>query len=65
MPEAADRAARRRSLLQEHWLLILVAVGCGLAGAVGAIFFRSLIHFFTELFFGAGDWFGSPSAALA
>jgi len=47
-------------------MLVLVAVGCGLAGGVGAIFFRSLIHFFTELFFGnGGGWLGSPRAALA
>jgi len=47
-------------------MLVLVAVGCGLAGGAGAIFFRSLIHFTTELFFGnGGGWFESPSSAIA
>lgn len=59
-------SARSRNWIEEPWFLPVVAVICGLAGAGGAILFRSLIYFCGELFFGTGGhWFGSFSEALA
>ncbi len=50
---------------REHLFMVMVAIGCGLAGAFGAIFFRFLIHFFQEGFFGsAAFWQGLLEGAL-
>lgn len=60
--QARHADVARRPPVYEHTYLALVAVACGLAGAVGAILFRSLIYFFGELFFGTGGswaaWLG-------
>jgi len=53
-------SVHRRRLAAEHSFLVLLAVGCGLAGAAGAIGFRALIRFFGEVFLGA-----SPSLSRA
>ncbi len=45
--------------------MVLVAIGCGLAGAVGAVLFRTLIQVFQEGFFGgAAFWNGLMAGQL-
>jgi CIC family chloride channel protein len=44
--------AARWPRLSEHLFMVLVAIVCGVAGAVGAICFRFLIRVFQEMFFG-------------
>ena len=43
--------------------MALLAVGCGLAGAAGAIFFRALIRFFSALFLGGDAGLFGPLAS--
>ncbi|MCU0670211.1 MAG: chloride channel protein [Myxococcota bacterium] len=63
--DAPHADAARRPPVYEHSFLALVAVACGLAGAAGAILFRSLIYFFGELFFGSGaGWMESLGDAI-
>ena len=42
--------------------MIALAVGCGLAGAVGAVIFRFLIQLFREAFFSSGEFFAQLAA---
>ena len=63
--EATLADAPRRPPVYEHSFIALVAVACGLAGAAGAILFRSLIQFSGEFFFGTGaGWMGSLADAV-
>ncbi len=56
---------RRRPPVSEHLFTVLVAIGCGLAGAVGAVLFRFLIQVFQESFFGsAAFWNGLLAGQL-
>ena len=56
---------RRRAPVSEHLFMVLVAIGCGLAGAVGAVLFRTLIQVFQEGFFGsAAFWNGLLAGQL-
>jgi len=51
---SSDTARRGRG--SEHLFLVLVAIACGLAGALGAVLFRTLIQVFQEAFFGSPDF---------
>ena len=48
--------------LDEHTAMILIAVGIGIAGGLGAVFFRWLIGTFQDLAWGAG---GTPLEKIA
>jgi CIC family chloride channel protein len=64
MTEVQRRISHPRPRGREHLFVALMAVVCGLAGAAGAIFFRSLIHFFAALFLGdSSGLFGSLARA--
>ncbi len=46
----------RKLRLNEHTLMVMIAVVIGVLGGFGAIFFRFLIRFFQRIFFGTWDY---------
>lgn len=52
MEQGASRLRWRRG---SHLFMVLVAIACGLAGALGAVVFRLLIRLFQGLFFGGPE----------
>jgi CIC family chloride channel protein len=55
----------QRGFSRRHLFMLFVAVGCGVAGAFGAVGFRYLIQLFQSLFFGGAAGIGAFFAGTA
>ena len=48
-----------------HLFMVMVAIACGLAGALGAVVFRLLIRTFQGVFFGGAEGLASMQQRLS
>jgi CIC family chloride channel protein len=63
--EASIPSGVRGTLSRRHLFMVAIAIGCGVAGALGAVVFRWLIELSQALFFGGAAGIASFFAGTA